>query len=105
MNPYEAPRSNVITNDVPPPYLKTWVIFFLLASVGGGLAGAVVGGLVGGVLGVSGVPLSTIGQTTGIVGFFAAMPVSYFSFRWAVGKYLVAPLRVNVNESSTDQQA
>lgn len=74
-------------NDIP--YLKTWAIFFLIATIGGVLAGAVSGAVIGGVMGASGVSLSTIPLVTGAVGFLLAMPISFFTFRWAVSTYIV----------------
>jgi hypothetical protein len=105
MNPYEAPRSNVGSGEVQAPYFKSWALFFLLATIGGGFAGAIAGGLVGAVLGASGVSISLIKVTTSIVGFVVALPISYLSFRWSVARYLVEPLRVNLDVSSPGRQA
>ena len=71
------------------PYLKTWAIFFVIATIGGVVAGAVSGAVIGGILGASGVSLSTIPLVTGAVGFLLAMPISFFTFKWAVSTYIV----------------
>ena len=104
-NRYEAPLSNVNPSEVQASYLKSWAIFFLLSSIGGALAGAIAGGLVGAVLGSSGVPMPTIKFATAIVGFFAALPISYFAFRWSAAKYLVAPLLLRGDALSPDRHA
>ncbi len=103
-NRYEAPASNVSPSEVQSSYLKSWALFFLLSSIGGALAGAIAGGLVGAVLGGSGAPLATIKVVTGIVGFVAALPISYFAFRWSAEKYLIAPLLLRDSALSPDRQ-
>jgi hypothetical protein len=104
-NRYEAPSSNVSPSEVQASYLKSWALFFLLSSVGGALAGAIAGGLAGAVLGGSGVPVPAIKVATGIVGFVAALPISYLAFRWSAAKYLVAPLLLRANALSPDRPA
>jgi uncharacterized membrane protein len=71
------------------PYLKTWAIFFVIATIGGVLAGAVSGAIIGGILGASGVSLRTIPLVTAAVGFVLALPISFFTFKWAVSTYIV----------------
>jgi uncharacterized membrane protein len=71
-------------------YFKSWLIFFLVASVGGGILGMVFGGLLGGVLGAAGVPIKTITVVGGIVGLIISVPISFFTFKWSVRKYIVA---------------
>jgi hypothetical protein len=104
-NRYEAPLSNVSPSGVQASYLKSWALFFLLSSVGGALTGAIAGGVVGAVLGGSGVPISSIRIATGIVGFVAALPISYLAFRWSAAKYLVAPSLLRGNALSPDRHA
>lgn len=71
------------------PYLKTWAIFFVVATIGSVLAGAVSGAIIGAVLGASGVSLSTIPLVTAAVGFLLSLPISFFTFKWAVSTHIV----------------
>lgn len=93
-NPYQSSATSGTVYAVSPqvPYFKAWLLFFLLATVGGGLVGMLIGGALGAVLGASGVPVIQIGLITGGVGFLIGVPISFFSFKWAVGKYIVAPI-------------
>jgi hypothetical protein len=38
----------------------------------------------GAVMGANGVPMDRIVRVTAIVGFLAGVPISFFTFRWAV---------------------
>jgi uncharacterized membrane protein len=72
-----------------PNYLKSWMLFFLIASVGGALAGGVFGAVAGGMMGAGGVPLNRVVQICKIIGFVVSMPISFFTFRWSVRTYIV----------------
>jgi hypothetical protein len=74
------------------PYVKSWLIFFLVATIGGGLLGVVIGAVLGGFLGAAGVSISSIRLICGVVGFVVALPVSFFTFQWSVRTYIVNPL-------------
>jgi hypothetical protein len=69
-------------------YFKAWLLFFVIATVGGGLVGIIVGAFVGAFLGAGGMPLQQATRILQIVGFIIALPISYFAFRAVVGKYL-----------------
>jgi hypothetical protein len=69
-------------------YFKAWLLFFLIATVGGGIVGIVIGSLVAAFLGAGGMPLSQMTRILQIVGFVIAIPISYVTFRGVVGKYL-----------------
>lgn len=72
--------------------LKAWGVFFILASVSGLIAGAFAGGLTGVlVVSVTGSE-GNIPIYAGIAGFAAALPCSYFSFRFSVRKFLANEL-------------
>jgi integral membrane sensor domain MASE1 len=66
-------------------YLKAWILFFLVATVGGFLAGAVIGGIVGFGIGLAnlGNPEKVVSYTPlfQILGFIVALPVSFFTFK------------------------
>src|SRR5215216_6056153 len=70
-------------------YIKPWVIFFALAFVGGTVAAAIVGGVIGGILGGLGASHRIITVFAGGLGFLVSMPISYFSLRFAVTKFLL----------------
>lgn len=74
------------------PYIKSWLLFFLIATVGGGLAGMVVGALIGGAMGAAGVPVTQIAIVTGATGVIIGIPISFFTFKWSVSKYIVEPM-------------
>jgi membrane protein implicated in regulation of membrane protease activity len=69
-------------------YFKAWLLFFVIATVGGGIIGIIIGGIVGGILGAGGMALPQMTLILQIVGFVIAIPVSYLTFRGVVGKYL-----------------
>src|SRR5262245_39296424 len=73
-------------------YLKAWSLFYVCATIGGGLVGAVAGGILGAILGVAGAPTAFIKFAGAVAGFIAAMPVSYFLFRFFVSRFLVEKL-------------
>jgi hypothetical protein len=74
------------------PYAKSWLLFFLVATVGGGLLGMVIGAVLGAFLGVAGVSLESVKLICGMVGFVVALPISFFTFQWSVRTYIVDPL-------------
>ncbi|MEO8352606.1 MAG: hypothetical protein ABI680_12790 [Chthoniobacteraceae bacterium] len=73
-------------------FLKAWALFFVCATIGGGLAGALAGGFLGGVLGVAGMPSGSIKLAGSIAGFLVSLPVSYFFFRYFVSRFLIQKL-------------
>ena len=82
------------------PYIKSWLLFFLVATVGGGIVGMVVGAVVGGVLGAVGVPIGTISIVCTVAGLIVGIPISFFTFKWSVSKYIVAPILKAVGEQA-----
>jgi hypothetical protein len=70
-------------------YIKVWAIFFVIAFVGGTVAGFIVGGVAGGILRVLGGPSRVISVVSGLLGFLVSLPISYFSFRFAITKFLL----------------
>ena len=93
------------TNLKESDYLTSWAIFFVIASVGGMLAGLIVGGIAGGILGVLGVSKSLIATVGGSLGFLVSLPISYFSFRFAVRKFLLPKLPAPAEAPVQFQQA
>jgi hypothetical protein len=69
-------------------YFKAWLLFFLIATVGGGIVGIIIGSFVAAFLGAGGMPLPQMTRVLQIVGFVIAIPISYVTFRGVVGKYL-----------------
>ena len=69
-------------------YFKAWLLFFLIATIGGGLVGLVIGSFLAAFLGASGMPLPEMTRILQIVGFVIGIPISYITFRAVVGKYL-----------------
>ena len=67
---------------------KNWLIFFLVATFGGAVAGMFAGGIIGAILGAMGSPMQSIQIASGIAGFVAGLPVSYLAYRWRVKRML-----------------
>jgi hypothetical protein len=91
--PYSPPASKVetIQADQAPPYFKSWLIFFLVSAVGGGIGGAAAGSITGVIAQALGYNMTALQIASGIAGFVVSMPISYFTFKWSVSKYLVKP--------------
>ena len=77
---------------ITPNYVKAWLLFFLIATVGGGVAGAIVGGICGAVLGIVGLGIGMIKIVGAVMGFVVGVPISFFTFRWSVNEYIVKPI-------------
>ena len=73
-------------------YFKAWLMFFLVATVGGGVVGLIIGSFVATFLGAGGMPLEQMTRILQIVGFVIVMPISYITFRAVVGKFLFPKL-------------
>lgn len=72
-----------------PPYFKAWVIFFLIAGVGGMVVGFAIGAILGAVLTMAGVGIVMIKIAAGAMGFLFGLPISYYAFRWVVSEFIV----------------
>ena len=69
-------------------YFKAWILFFVVATVGGGIIGLIVGGFLAAFLGAAATPLPQMTRVLQIFGFIIGVPISYVTFRVVVGKYL-----------------
>lgn len=69
-------------------YFKAWLMFFLIATVGGAILGMIIGSFVAAFMGAGGSSLAQMTRTNQIIGFVIALPISYVTFRAVVGKYL-----------------
>jgi hypothetical protein len=90
------------STNVKVDYLKPWAIFFVLSFIGGTVAGAIIGGVAGGVLGVLGASRGLISTLAGGLGFLVGLPISYFCFRFAVGKFLVPQISAPSAENNVE---
>lgn len=68
-------------------------MFFVVALIGGAVAGFVGGGLVGVILVRAGASREGIPIAGAIVGFILGLPVSYVSFRFIVAKFIVQKIQ------------
>ena len=73
-------------------YFKAWLIFFLVATVGGFIVGLIAGFCLGIIVAAAGGNVQQLTNLGRIIGFVVAIPVSYFTFRGVVGKYLLPKL-------------
>ena len=69
-------------------YFKAWLLFFLIATLGGGVVGIIIGSFVAAFLGAGGMPLPQMTRILQIVGFVIGVPISCVTFRAVIGKYL-----------------
>ncbi len=81
-----------------PNYLKSWFLFFLVATLSGAIAGGLLGIVNGAVMGASGVALERIVLISKIVGFVVGIPISFFTFRWSVRTYIIDPMMLHAAE-------
>jgi len=70
-------------------YFIAWAIFFVCALVGGMIAGFIGGAIIGGAMGVAGAKPGAIRAAGAMVGFLLSLPISYITFRFVVGKFVV----------------
>jgi membrane associated rhomboid family serine protease len=70
-------------------FAKSWFVFLLIATIGGGILGAIFGGLVGGVMGGMGATIASIRMVTAIAGLVVSLPLSYFTYKWTVETFLM----------------
>lgn len=75
-----------------PKYFKAWILFFLIATVGGMILGGIAGLFIGAGMAVAHVGLGTIKLVCGLAGFVISVPLSYFTFRWVVSEFVVKEL-------------
>lgn len=87
---------------ISPHYIKAWLLFFLIATIGGAIAGALCGGILGVGLGIAGVSIGVIKVAGAVAGFLIGMPISYFTFRWVVGEYIVKPMLAAANKAKVE---
>jgi hypothetical protein len=73
-------------------YFKAWLLFFLVATMGGGLVGLVIGSFVAAFLGAGGMPVAQMTRVLQVIGFLIGIPISYVTFRAVVGKFLFPKL-------------
>jgi hypothetical protein len=78
-------------------YFKAWLLFFLMATVFGGMIGLVIGSAVGALLSARGMSVRELTIVLQLVGLVIAMPISYLTFRLVVGKYLFPKIRKDDN--------
>jgi hypothetical protein len=84
-------------------YLKAWFFFFLVATIGGAAAGAVVGAIIGAVLSGSNIPLPTITMVGATVGFLIGLPISYFTFRWSIQRFILPNLGADLESKDAER--
>ncbi len=69
-------------------YFKAWLLFFAVSTSLGILLGIIIGSLIAGFMGAGGANLAQMTTVNRVVGFVIGVPVSYFTFRAVIGKYL-----------------
>lgn len=74
-----------------PPWLRAWVVFFLVSWLGGLVAGAIATGPLHFILGLAGIDEVTRGRAASALGFLVALPVSFGAYCWSVRRYFPPP--------------
>ena len=80
-------------------YLKSFIIYTIIAVIAGLVVGAIQGAILGGILGASGVDLPTIQIISAISGFIFGSIVSFFVFRWVIQTQIIPQLANEYKES------
>ena len=90
---------------VRPKYLRSWFYFWAMST--GLVIGVtfVIGFFITFVLSLFSVSLATTQSIVNVIAMFIAIPISYFTYRWAVGQYLVAPMLEEINDPTRYQNA
>jgi uncharacterized protein (DUF697 family) len=83
-------------------YLLTWFVFWLCATIGGGIVGAIFGAIAGAILGLMGCETRVIKIVCAILGGVVALPVSYGFFRLFVAKMIVRKVSERLSKSAPE---
>jgi hypothetical protein len=75
-------------------FFKAWVMFLIVGTIGGVAAGFVAGAVLGAIMGLAGAEMESIRRGGQIIGFLAALPVSYYVYKWSIEKYVLTSLGV-----------
>ena len=73
-------------------FFKSWVIFFVVATVGAFIAGAVIGFFAGIIIAMLGYPVEGASPYLKLFGFAIGTVVSFFCYKWTVTQYIVPQL-------------
>jgi hypothetical protein len=73
-------------------YFKPWVMFFVVATVGGAVAGFIGGAVLGFMMGAAGASIGSIQIGGGILGFLLSLPISFLAYRWSVQQFVLVQL-------------
>jgi hypothetical protein len=93
-NPYTTPTSPVggAVSDIQIPIFKSWLIFFVFATIGSLVVGFVVGPLTGAVMSISDVPFQSRGTIKQIAVFIFTLPISFIAYRWTLNNVVLEKL-------------
>ena len=72
-----------------PNIFKAWIIFFLVATLGGALVGGLGGGIAGLIIGLRGGNIETYKFLVQVISFILALPISFLSYKWTVEKFIL----------------
>lgn len=73
-------------------YITAWLVYFLVATVGGGLLGAFIGAILHGALVAAGTSVAHTKLVGIVAGLIIGIPISYLAFRIVVTSFLVSKL-------------
>lgn len=76
-----------------PKLFKAWLAFFLVATIGGLVAGALLGGIAGFILAaLNGGDPHVVAENRFLFqagGFLLGIPISFFSYQWSVSRFVL----------------
>ena len=79
-----------------PKYLKAWIVFFLIATTAGSLAGALAGGIAALFIGILNPGDTTVLASNKFLfqalGLLVTLPISFFVYKWSVKKFILPQL-------------
>lgn len=73
-------------------YLKSFILYTIIALITGMVVGAIQGAILGAILGGAGIDVRTIQITCGITGFVFGAVASFFIFRWIIRTQILPQL-------------
>ena len=82
----------MITHQPEIKFFKSWIIFFVVATVGAFVAGAVIGFIAGMIIAMLGYPVEGASPYLKLLGFAIGTVVSFFCYKWTVTQYIVPQL-------------
>lgn len=88
-------------------YLKPWLIFFVVLTLGGAVVGGIAGLAIGIVIAVAGggSDPQTMRIAGKIAGYIASVPVSFLVYKWSVKKFILKQVMTDPIEEENSSKS